>query len=495
MNVVFIMNDTWRYDHVRANGNDWINTPVLDQFAAESAVFDRSYIGSFATIPCRHDLLKGRYGEPLHWWRPLQWDCLTLPEVLREEGYVTMLINDTPHMINYGFGFDRPFHAWQMIRGNEVDRFRTDWFREWNLGNMDKHRARAGMAQFYRQTHDLFSEDQYFAPMVMDAACNWLERNHGHEQFFLWVDSFDPHEPWDPPQHYRDMYAPDYDGVEVVWPAYGRSSEMLTPAEQEHVGKLFAAECTMCDTHIGRVLTKIDNLGLRDNTIVVIMSDHGHYFGEHDQQSKSGPLYEEVSHQFLMIRHPHGIGAGERFQALTQPADFAPTILEMLGITPPADMGIQGKSLLPQMSGSSELLRPVAVSGTYPYEVKPTGDPGYRSGRRAVAPALDPGWTPLTVTGPEYSLIAHPEKNRNELYHLPSDPGMTNNIIARNRDQEGQLQRELLAFLDSHESPEWLTRIYADGPDAAAAPEVDDHLKLVRQRGLPFTVTLDGNVL
>ena len=487
MNVVFIMNDTWRYDHVRANGNDWISTPNLDRFAAESAVFDRSYIGSFPTIPCRHDLLKGRYGEPLHYWRPLQWDSLTFPEVLRDNGYVTMLIHDTPHMMNYGFGFDRPFHAWELIRGNAEDRFRTDWFREWRLGNLDKFRSRTGMAKLYRQTRDKFLEEEFFAPMVMDAACNWLERNHNHDRFFLWVDSFDPHEPWDPPQHYRDMYAPGYDGVEVVWPAYCRSSEFYTPAEQEHIGKLFAAECTMCDTHVGRVLTKIDDLGLRENTIVVIMSDHGHYLGEHDQQSKSGPLYEEVSHQILMIRHPQGIGAGERFQALTQPADFAPTIFEMLGVEAPAEMGIQGRSLLPQMAGSRETHRPVAVSGSFPSEILPA-DVG--SGL-----AVEPGWTSLTVTGPEYALIAYPERERNEVYHLPSDPGMTDNIVTENRDREQELHRNLMAFLQSHESPEWITRLYGDGPDGVRVPDIDDHLKMVRQRGMPFTVGLDGEVL
>ena len=480
------MNDTWRYDHVRANGNDWISTPNLDRFAAESAVFDRSYIGSFPTIPCRHDLLKGRYGEPLHYWRPLQWDSLTFPEVLRDNGYVTMLIHDTPHMMNYGFGFDRPFHAWELIRGNAEDRFRTDWFREWRLGNLDKFRSRTGMAKLYRQTRDKFLEEEFFAPMVMAAACNWLERNHNHDKFFLWVDSFDPHEPWDPPQHYRDMYAPGYEGLEVVWPAYCRSSDVYTPAEQEHIGKLFAAECTMCDTHVGRVLTKIDDLGLRENTIVVIMSDHGHYFGEHDQQSKSGPLYEEVSHQILMIRHPQGIGAGERFQALTQPADFAPTIFEMLGVEAPDAMRIQGRSLLPQMAGSTETLRPVAVSGSFPSEILPGGTGGLAS---------EPGWTSLTVTGPEYALIAYPERERNEIYHLPSDPGMTDNIVTENLGREQELHGGLMAFLESHESPEWIKRIYGDGPDGVRVPDIDDHLKMVRQRGMPLTGSLDGEVL
>ena len=102
MNIVVIMNDTWRYDHVGAHGNDWIHTPVLDQFAEESTVFERQYCGSFATIPIRHDIWKGRFGNPIHDWGPLDWESLTLPEVLRKSGYVTMLIHDTPHLINYG---------------------------------------------------------------------------------------------------------------------------------------------------------------------------------------------------------------------------------------------------------------------------------------------------------------------------------------------------------------------------------------------------------
>ena len=65
-------------------------------------------------------------GEPFPPWGPLSWETVTLPEVLRNAGYVTMLIHDTPHLVNDGFGFDRPFHGWEMIRGQEVDRYRTD---------------------------------------------------------------------------------------------------------------------------------------------------------------------------------------------------------------------------------------------------------------------------------------------------------------------------------------------------------------------------------
>ena len=489
MNVVFIMNDTWRYDHVGVNGNDWIHTPVLDQFAKESAVFDRSYIGSFATVPCRHDLMKGRYGAPFHDWGPLEWDALTLPEVLRDNGYVTMLINDTPHLINFGYGFDRPFHAWEMIRGNEVDRWRTDHFDKLELPGVSKFRSSAGMAQWHRQAMDRQTEDDYCVPRVMKSVSDWLERNAGHDKFFLWVDSFDPHEPWDPPQHYVDRYAPDYEGDSIFWPAYGKSSEYLIPAEQAHIGKLFAAECTMCDTHIGRVLEKIDSLGLREDTMVIIMSDHGHYFGEHDLQSKAGPLYLEVSRQFLMIRHPEGIAAGKRFQALVQPADFVPTILDALGIDVPDEMDLQGDSWLSLMRGDKRSLRRAAISGWNPRYIDDLDSP--------LAGGYDrTGWTPVTVTGRDFALLDFPEVDRRTLFHLPTDPGMNTDVIGDNSAEAEKLHTELLRFLRRGKAPRWMQKLWRDGPDGIEAPEMNKFEMNVAARGRPLSSTpQDGNVV
>ena len=493
MNVVFIINDTWRYDHVGTNGNSWIHTPVLDQFARESAVFDRCYLGSFATVPIRHDLIKGRYGSPFHDWGPLEWEALTLPEILRDKGVVTMLINDTPHLINFGYGFDRPFHAWEMIRGNEVDRWRTDYFKELELLDVSKFRSSAGMAQWHRQAKDRRTEADYCAPRVMQAVCDWLERNSGHDSFFLWVDSFDPHEPWDPPQHYVDMYAPGYKGNSIFWPHYGKSSEMFTPEEQAHIGHLFAGECTMADAHIGRVLEKIDTLGLRDETMVIIMSDHGHYFGEHDQQSKSGPLYEEVSHQFLMIRHPEGIAAGKRFQALVQPPDFLPTVLEALEIDIPEEVDIQGDSWLSLMRGDSESLRSVAVSGENPSYID-MGDTAGR-GARGTAGYDRSGWAPVTVTGSEYALIDFPDREQWALYHLSSDVGMTRNIVEDHATEAENLHTELLQFLERTNAPNWMRRLWADGPEGIDIPVKTAFRTFVDQRGRPLSSTpLDGNI-
>ena len=100
MNFVFICIDTLRYDHLSCNGNDWISTPNFEAFAREAVVFDNSYTGSFPTIPHRTDTITGRFGSPLHSWQPLAFDAVTFPRILGQAGWATVLIHDTPHLIN-----------------------------------------------------------------------------------------------------------------------------------------------------------------------------------------------------------------------------------------------------------------------------------------------------------------------------------------------------------------------------------------------------------
>ena len=489
MNVVVIMNDTWRYDCLGANGNDVIRTPVLDQFAGESAVFDRSYAGSYPTVPIRHDLLKGRFGAPFHGWLPLEWDALTLPEVMRQNGYVSMLILSTPHMINYGYGFDRPFHAWEMIRGAEADRWKTDYFQEYALPHREKFNSDGHMAMYNRGRTYRRREAEMDAPRVMQAACNWLERNAGHDNLFLWVDSFDPHEPWDPPDHYTDLYSQDYEGADIFWPKYIDAS-FYSPGEAERMRARYMGEITMVDRWIGRLLDTIDRVGLRHDTIVIVMSDHGHLFGEHDRVSKWGAwleLWDECAHQFFMVRHPDGMGAGNRIGGLIQPADLAPSILEMVGIEPPAEMAVQGKSWLPLIDGRKRSIRRAAVSAFHPRQGPIDGCQNH------ISP--DGQWTAATVTDLRWQLIDFPEAERRQLYDLSADGGSLQNAIHGNESVADRLHGELLEFLGRHDSPDWLQSVFRDGPDVASQPPLSDWRTHVFNRGTPQAMTPPGKVV
>ena len=126
MNIIVVMSDTLRYDHLGCHGNTWIRTPHIDAFSKRCMVFDRAYQASFPTIPTRTDMMTGRLTFPFRGWTPLPEDEVILSELLTDAGYVTMLLCDTPHLVRDGHQFDRGFLGWEWIRGQEGDRSITD---------------------------------------------------------------------------------------------------------------------------------------------------------------------------------------------------------------------------------------------------------------------------------------------------------------------------------------------------------------------------------
>ena len=139
MNVIVIMNDTVRRDHVavygvpapwsrlgRPDGEPFIRTPNLDKLASQSALFERFYVSSYPTIPCRTDLFTGRYSFPHRPWQPLEPGDVVLSEVVRSAGYLPVLFFDTPPLGNDDGNFTRGFAGWQWIRGQHADRLNVD---------------------------------------------------------------------------------------------------------------------------------------------------------------------------------------------------------------------------------------------------------------------------------------------------------------------------------------------------------------------------------
>ena len=223
MNIILVIIDTLRYDHIGAHGNDWIKTPHFDTLASRSWVFDRSFSASFPTIPHRTDVITGKYGSPLFPWRPLRWDHVTFPEILAENGYCTQLIHDTPHLVNGGHNFDYPFHAWTPVRGAEVDRPWIDcgepmlenW--DWDplFDQFDRKSIGTRLIKTYcRANRHRKKDEDWNTARLFRTASRWLRDNAGRDNFFLWVDCFDPHEPWDVPPEFAKLYvdSPGYDG-------------------------------------------------------------------------------------------------------------------------------------------------------------------------------------------------------------------------------------------------------------------------------------------
>ena len=298
------------------------------------------------------------------------------------------------------------------------------------------------------------------APRTFMTAMRWLEK-HYKEDFFLYVDTWDPHEPWDAPAYYTELYWPGYDG-ELVIPLYGNWND-VPGYEEEQVRKGHATYCgeiTMVDTWLGYLLRSVENMGLMDNTAIIFTSDHGFYFGEHgglfgkmssdkhpdgtlrtydepDSMWSYSPLYEELVHIPLLIYVP-GMAPGA-YKGLTSAVDMMPTVLDILGLEIPAF--VQGRSLAPGMRDSSLSGREFVVSSI------PFANPGdpVRSVDNFLRSLLDPPAT--TITSGEWSLLYSPQEGISELYNLASDPSQQENVISENLDDAREIHQFLVKFM------------------------------------------------
>ena len=365
-NVVLIILDTLRKDHVGAYGNSWIKTPNLDALARESLRFTRAYPESLPTICARRAIHTGlrtwpfrdwhRYkgvGVNLWGWQPIPEDQTTLAEILKANGYETLFVTDNLQQYDASMNFQRGFDAFDYIRGQTTDPYRPLW--TYPPENVRRTLVRYDSLgpgslpyffQYFANTAYRKSEEDWFAPQVFTRASEFLEATKEGQPFFLVVDGYDPHPPWDPPEKYVALYDDGYDGLEPYTPAEGHI-DRFTERQLERMRNLYSAETTMADRWLGKFLDKMDELGLFENTLLVFISDHGFAHGEHGIVGKPpSALWPEVTDIAFFIRHPGGAKAGEMSDHYASTHDVAPSILGFLGIEPPAPMDGQDLSVL-----------------------------------------------------------------------------------------------------------------------------------------------------
>ena len=376
MNIVLVVIDTLRYDHVGANGAAVVRTPHLDALAGRSWVFDRAFAASFPTIPHRTDVMRGRYGRPFHKWMPLRHDAGAFPRALARAGWATQLIHDTPHLVNGGHNFDWPFQAWTMVRGAEVDR---PWIDDRPLEYLDNWQAdplfdyvgdpscpQPGhvLAVYARANRGRKRPEDWNAARVFDTAARFIRDNARRDRFFLWVDCFDPHEPWDAPPEYVRMYddTPGYDG-RLDPRAYLGAPLPDDPDHAAAVAKrrraMYAGKVTWVDRWFGELTRALDETGRAADTAVIVTSDHGTNLGEHGRWNKAVPVHEQEAHVPLIVHAP-GRDAG-RCDLIVQPQDITATILALAGVEPEGP--IDGRDALAAAEGEASWPRETALTG------------------------------------------------------------------------------------------------------------------------------------
>jgi len=378
MNVIVIMEDSFRKDHLGCYGNEWIKTPNIDKFASESIIFNYAYAEGLPTIPVRVSLFTGRYTLPFRGWQPLEQADIPIAELLWDKGITSALISDTYHMHKPQMGFARGFDYVIWIRGQENDPATIDPNIQVDLSKYSEknwHPAYPGQPprlvkrqfeQYLKNRAHWKSEEDHHIAQVMKAGMKWLEemvQNGKNDRLFLWLDSFDPHEPWDPPSQYTDMYpVPEYDGLPITWG--GGFVKDWTLAEIRHVRSQYAGTITLVDKWTGIFLEKVEELGLLDNTMIIFLSDHGEPLGEHGIIKKVQPWpYDELSRIPLIIRLPDGMRERKRVEKFVGMPDIAPTILKFFNVKVPPVM--QGRDLLSLIQNEEEETLDFGISGFY----------------------------------------------------------------------------------------------------------------------------------
>jgi arylsulfatase A-like enzyme len=484
VNAIVFLIDTVRRDHVGCYGNTWIQTPTLDRLAAGGTLFENAYLGSYPCMPARRDLWTGRYEFPWRGWGPLEEGDPDVVRRLVESGVTTMLVTDHYHLWERGSGnYHHSFDGFEFIRGNENDAWITDptipivypASREKLAG----HTHRAGSVERYlRNTAHFRGEEDYFAPQVMRATMEWLEHNRTLERFLLVVDSFDPHEPFDSPAPYRDMYNPEHPVERIIWPTYG-PADALSSDELADVRALYAGKLTMVDRWLGRALDRLDELGLADDTLLIFVTDHGHMLGEHNVLGKpsvslhDSNMYQELAHIPMLVRHPGGAGAGGRVTELVQPVDVFPTLLEWFGAGVPD--GTHGHSLLPLVEGrhgAGEGWRQHACYARFGEAVNVTDGewtlfrwPAGEGNGPLFWYSTEPPRFAAPRFGPLQDNSRHPihlprGASRTALYNVREDPGQAVDRYRQEPEVASRLERELARFLTGVGAPaEQLVRL------------------------------------
>ncbi len=444
MNVLWIISDTLRPDCIGFNGGD-VYTPNLDDLARRSVTFRRAQAASFPTVPTRGDYVTGRYNFVDVGWGPLPRGIPTVASFVGQAGIVSVGVVDTPFYTQHGYNYDRGFSYFydipaQLEYGASQSRRDANFLMPNGPTLIPRPRT---------------TEFDWAAAMTMTTAEQCLEQVRD-EPFFMYVDTWDPHEPFDPPAWYVERYRPGYHG-ETVYPVYGPYEEFGVPFDDVLLAwDCYRAKVTMTDRWIGRLVERLDTLNLLDNTAIILSSDHGFYFGEHGFFGKMqatephaltwrrSPLYRELTDIPLWISIP-----GERNgrdQRLVSNIDLAPTALELMGIDIPESF--HGRSLVPLVGDETVPGDPFTLSGV------PLATPGDKLAvvddvMRNVAE-----WQPLTLTTDRWSLVFSRWEDPIELYDLHDDAGQTKNLADQHPDVVKDLHALMVGELERAGTPE-----------------------------------------
>ncbi len=409
-NILLITMDTVRADHVSVYGYERDTTPVLRDFAREAIVYERAIACDGFTLPTHACMFTGLYPSwhgatvrPEHpYGGSLPPKTRTLASVLRANGYWTAEV-----VANYGYlgttsGLTQGFALTQAkLAVHLSDANRPFYLREGARKILD---VAVGAQEF--------DEYRLRAPDINSHAFEVLDQARSrHSPFFVFLNYMDAHAPYRPQQPFRDRFPAGEqknlkpiggDAYMAARDAINAGKRVLDEGEKRYLVSQYDGGIASIDFEIGKLLAHLREIGLYDDTLVVITSDHGEAFGEHNRMEHAiGSVYEDQIHVPLLVKYP-GQHESHRSNALVSQVDFMPTVLEVAGVAKLP--GLQGQSLRSPRSPESGV---IFAEGTARGDQR--ANPRLRGVRRAA------------FSG-NLKLIAWTTGDP-ELYNLATDPG------------------------------------------------------------------------
>ncbi|MFV0504787.1 MAG: sulfatase [Lachnospirales bacterium] len=340
MKAIMIMYDSLNLKMLEPYGCDFIKMPNFKRLQEKAITFDKNYVGSLPCMPARRELHTGRYNFLHRSWGPIEPFDDSMPEILRNNGIHSHLISDHQHYWEDGGAtYHTRYSSWEISRGQEGDPWKNYLEDNQKKDYTDMH-IRDEMNRRY------IGKDESKMPqsVTFNLGLEFLENNHDQDNWFLQIETFDPHEPFFSQDEYKKIFKHEYNGTMKDWPPY----YFVTEGDDavEHIRYEYAALLIMCDRYIGKVLDVMDKYNLWEDTMLIVNTDHGYLIGEHDWWSKGiMPTYNEMANTPLFIYDPVSKIKAERRNFLTQTIDIPATLLDFFGLAKPRDM--LGMSMLP----------------------------------------------------------------------------------------------------------------------------------------------------
>lgn len=457
LNLIVIVSDTFRHDNLACYGRKWLDkleTPNLDRFAGQGVVFKDAYPEGMPTIVIRRTLYTGRRVIPCHYfpqhesvqlpgWHQMYNEDVTLAETLLECGYINTLISSLYHQFKPGRNFHRGFHTWRWVRGLEWDFYGTSPHDPMDVSDMvsPEYMSRfPGLHRLlsqYKANRDLWKQKgESVSQITAQTAIRWLNQNHGQRPFYLQVEFFNSHEPWDPPRRFLEKYMPGASHPSFIEPPY--DTVPIPDAIKQRFRANYAGAVNDVDYWAGQLLDTIGHFGLFENSVVVFMSDHGAMLGERGQFLK-GPdkLRGQVTHIPLIVRPPGSEHAGKRIGGLVQVPDVMPTLLHLLNLKPPSR--VTGTNVWPLVTGATRSIHEdvvhtygwVGAVRNHEWSYTEIWEPKARQGKFHVVPGA-----PLVIYKPQ-------------LYNLEKDPDELTDIAEKYPDIARKMSAKLKEYVAS----------------------------------------------